>query len=417
MSASVLLPVSDRLGDALQEMAQLRDTGLPGWSRVAFTEPDLEGRRWVARRMKAAGLRTHIDAVGNVIGVLPGSSPSAPAIVTGSHTDTVPGGGRFDGVIGVLGAIEMVELLREAGIRLTHELRIVDFSNEEGNPQGVKLVGSRAIAGELGRDALAATDPAGTALADVLRGAELQPEKAASCRWESSDVAAFIELHIEQGPVLEQHNAALGIVTTICGVANFAAEVVGQRDHAGTMPMNLRRDAMCSAAGTILAVEQLAADGADSVGTVGSLTTSPELTNVISDQARVTGEFRAPNQERLRELLQDLETETDKLDARWQTATNLSWGPFDAPTAMDQAVSEELLQATRTAGFAGLRIYSGATHDTAQMAKLAPTGMIFVPSRAGRSHCPEEWTDFEHIEKGVTVLTQSVLSLDATLSA
>jgi N-carbamoyl-L-amino-acid hydrolase len=413
----VLRPVTDRLERSFQELAELRDTDLPGWSRVGFTEPDLAGREWVARRMRAAGLRTHMDAVGNVIGVLPGTAPSAPAIVTGSHTDTVPGGGRFDGVVGVLGAIEMVEMFREAGIRLTHELRVVDFSNEEGNPQGVKLVGSRAISGELTARDLDATDADGVALGDLLQGAGLSPEEASSCRWDPAEVAAFLELHIEQGPVLEQQGASLGIVTRICGISNFVVDVVGRRDHAGTTPMNQRSDAMCSAAGTVLAVERLAAAGADSVGTVGALTTSPELTNVVSEQARLTGEFRSPHAEQLEELRGLLTAETEKLDDRWQTTSSLTWGQYDAPTPLDDMVSGELLQAARTTGYDAVRIYSGATHDTVQMARLAPTGMIFIPSRGGRSHCPEEWSDLSHIEDGVSVLAQSVLSLDATLSA
>lgn len=417
MSVPVLAPVPDRLGAALQEMADLRDSGLPGWSRVAFTEPDMEGRRWVARRMGAAGLQTHIDPVGNVIGVLPGTSPSAPAIVTGSHTDTVPGGGRFDGVVGVLGAIEMVELFREAGVRLTHELRVVDFANEEGNPQGVKLVGSRAISGQLAAGDLAATDAEGTRLADLLRGAGLSPEQATSCRWHPREVAAFLELHIEQGPVLEQHGVALGVVTRICGIANFVVDVVGRRDHAGTTPMNQRRDAMCAAAGTILAVERLAAAGGDSVGTVGNLTTSPELTNVVSEQARLTGEFRSPRAERMAELQQQLAAATASLDEEWHTSSTVNWGQFDPPTPMDELVSAELAKAARTVGHDALRVYSGATHDTVQMARLGPTGMIFIPSTGGRSHCPEEWTDLGYIADGVAVLAQAVLALDATLSA
>jgi hydantoinase/carbamoylase family amidase len=224
-------------------------------------------------------------------------------------------------------------------VRLTHELRVVDFANEEENPQGVKLVGSRAIAGELTPEDLAATDSAGTALGDVLHTVVLSPEQAASCRWDPSEAAAFIELHIGQGPVLEQQGPSLGIVTRICGISNFVVDAVGQRDDAGTTPMNQRRDAMCSAAGTILAVERLAAAGADSVGTVGNLTTSPELTNVVSEQARLTGECCSPHQERLGELQHQLTTETEKLDAQWQTTSRITWGQFDRPTPMDQAVA------------------------------------------------------------------------------
>jgi hydantoinase/carbamoylase family amidase len=414
---SELLPDTDRLGTDLTTLAGWVDTDLPGWSRVAFTEVDTDGRHWVAARMREAGLQTRIDAVGNVIGVLPGTSPSAPAIVTGSHTDTVPGGGRFDGIVGVLGAIEMVRLFRENGIRLTHELRVVDFANEEGNPQGIKLVGSRAIAGDLTATDLAATDAAGTSLGDLLTGAGFSPERVDTCRWDAGEVAAFLELHIEQGPVLEQQGASLGVVTRICGISNFVVDVVGRRDHGGTTPMNVRRDAMCSAAGTILAVERLAAAGADSVGTVGQLTTSPELTNVVAEQARLTAEFRSSHAERLAELRDQLTAELASNDATWHTESSISWGQLDPPTVMDEAVSRHLVDAARAAGLEALRIYSGASHDTAQMARLAPTGMIFVPSAGGRSHCPEEWTDLPHIRDGVAVLARAVLSLDAALVA
>ncbi|MFC7404781.1 M20 family metallo-hydrolase [Georgenia alba] len=408
-------PVADRIGSTWQEMADLHDPDLPGWSRVAFTEPDTAGRHWIADRMRTAGMDARIDAVGNVIGVLPGTAPSAPAIVTGSHTDTVPGGGRFDGVVGVLGAIEMVEAFREAGVRLRHELRVVDFANEEGNPQGVMLVGSRAISGHLTPQHLAATDAEGTSLADVIARAGLRPEEIDTCRWDAGEVAAFVELHIEQGPVLEQQGASLGIVTRIAGIENFVVDVLGRRDHAGTTPMNARNDALCAAAGTILAVERLAASGADSVGTVGSLTTSPEATNVVSEMARVTGEFRSPHAERLAELRDRLAAATAEQDAAWGTESTVRWGQVDDPTPMDDVVSEHLLDAARDVGHEAVRIYSGAGHDTVQMAHLCPTGMIFVPSAGGRSHCPEEWTDLSAVVDGAGVLAQAILRLDERL--
>jgi hydantoinase/carbamoylase family amidase len=216
--------------------------------------------------------------------------------------------------------------------------------------------------------------------------------------------------------VLEQQGASLGVVTRICGISNFVVDVVGRRDHGGTTPMNVRRDAMCSAAGTILAVERLAA-GADSVGTVGQLTTSPELTNVVAEQARLTAEFRSPHAERLAELRDQLTAEVASNDATWHTESSISWGQLDPPTVMDEAVSRHLVDAARAAGHEALRIYSGASHDTAQMARLAPTGMIFIPSAGGRSHCPEEWTDLPHIRDGVAVQARAVLSLDAGLAA
>lgn len=401
------------LAAGLDHLAGIVDPDLPGWSRVGFSEQDVAGRAWVGAQMREAGLETHVDAVGTVIGVLPGSSPSAPAIVVGSHSDTVPGGGRFDGVVGVLGAIEVARALRRSGTRLTHELRVVDFANEEGNPQGVKLVGSRAIAGGLGPDLLGATDDTGTTLADLIAGAGHDPAAVASCRWRAGEVAAYLELHVEQGPVLEQQGASIGVVTRVCGISTFVLDVHGRRDHAGTMPMDRRSDAMCCAADAVLAVQRIAAAGADTVGTVGALTTTSPLTNTISEQARLTGEFRSPRLDVLRELQRQYAEAVAQADARHRTTSDLTWGHTDPPTVLDAALSDVVAGSAAAVGHDAVRLYSGATHDSVEMARLGPAAMVFVPSRDGRSHCPQEWTDLDDVEQGVRVLLQAVLDVDA----
>lgn len=410
-----LAPEGEWVQEGLTHLAGLVDTDLPGWSRVGFSEQDVAGRDWVARQMRQAGLTTRVDAVGNVIGVLEGTNPSAPAIVVGSHSDTVPGGGRFDGIVGVLGAIEVARTLRRAGARPTHSLLVVDFANEEGNPQGVKLVGSRAAAGTLGTAELAATDGEGTTLADLLTRAGHQPDAVDTCRWRPADLAAYLELHIEQGPVLEEQGASIGVVTRVCGISTFVLDVEGRRDHAGTTSMATRSDPLCCAAEGVLAVQRIAAAGADTVGTVGELTSASPLTNVIPERARLTGEFRSPELTSLQQLQAQFDAEVREAAARHRTRSTVTWGHTDAPAVMDEQVSTLAVRAAAAAGHEAVRLYSGATHDSVEMSALAPTAMIFVPSRDGRSHCPEEWTDLADIERGIEVLTRTVLEADGSL--
>ena len=395
------------VGDGIAHLSTLVDSDLPGWSRTGFSEQDAAARDWIHGQMRSLGLSVSTDPVGNVIGRLEGQDPNAPDIVIGSHSDTVPGGGRFDGIVGVVGALEVIRVLRRSDVRLRHGLRVVDFSNEEGNPQGVKLVGSRAVAGTLGAEALGATDDEGRTLAELMAAGGRSPEHVASARWDRRDVAAYLELHIEQGSHLEEAGASVGVVTRVCGISTFALEVKGRRDHAGTTPMTTRADALCCAADAVLAVQRIAASGTDAVGTVGAVTTSSPLTNTISEDARVTGEFRSPDERQLHELQRAFAQTVPELDARHRTRSELMW-KTDAPAVMDEALSNLAIAAAANVGHEALRVYSGATHDSVEMSAMMPSAMIFVPSRAGRSHCPEEWTDLVDIGHGVDVLAEAV---------
>lgn len=393
--------------DAIEHLSTLVDSDLPGWSRIGFSEQDAAARDWIHQQMRELGLAVRTDPVGNVIGRLEGQDPNAPDIVIGSHSDTVPGGGRFDGIVGVVGALEVVRVLQRSNIHLRHGLRVVDFSNEEGNPQGVKLVGSRAVAGTLGPEALAARDEEGRTLAALMASGGRSPHDVGSARWDRRDIAAYLELHIEQGPRLEAAGASIGVVTRICGISTFVLDVHGRRDHAGTTPMTTRADAMCCAADAVLAVQRIAASSDDAVGTVGAVTTTSPLTNTISEEARVTGEFRSADHVSLEELLQTFAGTLPALDARHGTRTELAW-KLDPPAVMDEALSDLVADAARSTGHDALRLYSGATHDSVEMSAIAPSAMIFVPSAGGRSHCPEEWTDLADIGRGIDVLTEAV---------
>lgn len=416
MTVELRLPETERFRADWEALAGIKDDEYDGWTRRTFSEPERASREWVARRMRDAGLQTRVDGVGNVIGELSGLDPSAPALVVGSHTDTVEGGGRFDGVIGVLGAIEVVRVLRESGIQLWHPLRVVDYYNEEPNRFGLSCVGSRAIASNLSADHLALRDDEGTTLAEALRMDGRDPDAIASCAWRRSDIAASLELHIEQGPVLEREGASLGIVTAIAGIARLRAHFAGRRDHAGTMPMALRADATCSAAGAILAVERIATAGADAVGTVGEVRASPDATNVIADDVVVTAEFRSADPEWFASARRDFDAAVAEESRRRGVIGRVDWLPPEPPTAMNAGVSAILSDAISLLGHEARRLYSGAGHDAVQLARLAPAGMIFTPSRDGRSHTPEEWTDLSDVVLGVHALGQGLLLLDERLS-
>lgn len=402
----------DRIEEEWLHLSTLVSSSHPGWSRIGFSDEDRAAREWIRNLMAEAGLIAEIDSIGNVIGYLEGTSPSSPDIVIGSHSDTVPGGGRFDGIVGVLGAIEVARMLRREGRALKHGLRVVDFANEEGNPQGVKLVGSRAITGDLGRAALASTGPRGVTLAELIQRGGYDPAQAHRATWRLSDIACYIELHIEQGSLLEQAGAAIGIVSDICGISTFSVNVNGRRDHAGTMPMTLRQDAMCCAADAVLAISSIGATGALTTGTVGEVKTPSPLTNTISEAASLTGEFRSPLLPELHTMNRELEEALGQLDAKHRTNSSITWTHLEPPTPTDPRLSELALRASTELGHETIRVYSGATHDSVSLAKAVPTTMIFIPSKDGRSHCPEEWSDFSAIANGIEVLHRTVIAID-----
>jgi beta-ureidopropionase / N-carbamoyl-L-amino-acid hydrolase len=408
-------PSAERVEADLAALASLTDPGRPGWTRMALTDVEAEGRQWALRQLRDLGLRARIDAAGNVIGVLEGTSAGAGALMTGSHTDTVDGGGRFDGVVGFVGALEAVRLIRESGRTLRHDLVIADFFGEEPNRFGLSCVGSRALAGRLGPDHLDLTDAAGRRFGTALEQAGIDAGGLSRARLDPGYVRAFIELHVEQGPVLERAGSQLGLVTSITGVTRFRALFTGERGHAGTTAMPDRRDAGCAAAGTVLAVERIASAHEHTRGTTGSVVFTPDAVNVVTGQAELTGELRSPDGEWLsmarEELLAAAQSESDGRGVRldWE------WLPSEPPVPLDSSLLGLCQRATARLGYRSSRLYSAAEHDTAVLAGLAPAAMIFVPSRDGRSHCPEEWTDTGDVLAGVHALTECLLSADESL--
>ena len=413
MSLSLRDPSVDagRVEAGLRELSGVVEPDLPGWTRTALGPVDREGREIVRRWMVDAGLETALDGAGNVVGRLRGTG-SGRSLMVGSHTDTVVGGGRFDGIVGVVGALEAVRALREAGVRLAHDLVVVDFFNEEPNEFGLSCVGSRAMAGELTSDHLGLTDDHGRTLADALDAVGIDASGLLGARYDFGGVDAFVELHIEQGPYLEEHGSQIGLVESITGISRFRALFQGRADHAGTTPMDVRHDAGCAAAGTVLAVERIGGAGDRTKGTSGQVTFTPAATNVVTAHAEFRGEFRGPEAEWLRHAQDRLTAAAHEEGGSRGVEVEVDWLPLQEPAPMDDGVVGTLAGVVDGLGLSSSRLFSGAEHDAAVIARQVPAGMLFVPSHDGRSHCPEEWTDLSDITAGITALTHALIVLD-----
>jgi N-carbamoyl-L-amino-acid hydrolase len=407
-----LAPDSERFRDDLHELAETTDPHAPGWTRQVFSEPYRASRDWVRRRMADAGLEVHVDPAGNIVGRLAGHRTGAPPVVTGSHTDTVHGGGRFDGIVGVLGAIEAVRRLRETGQRLDHDLLVIDFLGEETNPFGYTCLGSRAAAGDLLPADLDRTDSAGNRLGDALTAFGVDPNAAVTPSWCAHPLHAYLELHIEQGPVLERQGVPLGVVTAIAGIERVLATFVGRADHAGTTPMEVRHDALVAAAKAVLIVEREGCGApVHGVSTSGRLETYPGSPNVVPERVRLWAEFRSTDVEWLSGVRGKITERIARQAAENGVQAMLDWVTDNPVVDTDQGLQNLTAQTAESLGYPCTPVASGATHDAVHLSRLCPTGMIFVPSRDGRSHCPEEWTDPDHISAGVHLLTATLLRL------
>lgn len=399
-----------RIARDFEELSAIVDTSAAGHTRLAFSSEHRRAKDWLAARMRSAGLQVDEDAASNVIGRRTGTA--AGAIATGSHIDTVRGGGRFDGIAGLLAALEVARCLRDADVAMRHELRVVEFTGEEANDHGLSCVGSRTIAGRLTSEDLAQTDPDGTTLAAAIARLGGRPDEIDGASW--TDLAAFVELHIEQGPILERDGLAVGLVTGIVGIHRMAVTVTGRPDHAGTTPMDGRRDALCAAAELVLHVEESAGDGGG-VATTGRITARPGAANVVCGSADLLIEFRSTDGGWLDGFGARIVDAADRIAAR--RGVDIDVRPLSAtrPVTVDRRVADALHHVVDDLGVASTSMPSGAGHDAAFMADIAPMGMLFVPSRDGRSHCPEEWTDLDDLATGAHVLLGALLRLDDEL--
>lgn len=411
----LLAPSPERIRQDLTELSEIRDPDSLGWSRTVFSEPYRASRDWIRARMVSAGLEVRRDDAGNLVGLLPGEQPSAGALVTGSHTDTVRSGGRFDGIVGVVGAVELVRQLREKGIRLDRDLLVVDFLGEESNEFGLSCLGSRALAGDLAAADLDRRDGDGVRLADRYRRFGVDPAGVLGAdRSLRGRLHRYLELHVEQGPVLEERGATIGVVTAIAGIQRLLATFQGRPDHAGTMPMPERRDALVAAAEGVLAVRREGCGApVHGVATTSTLTAEPGSPNVVPGVVRMNAEVRSVDHDWLSGARRRVAEEIRARAAEHGVEVDMQWHTDNPSVPASGEVHDVVARAADQLGLTWEAIPSGATHDAAHISRLCPMGMIFVPSRGGRSHCPDEYSDIDHISAGVQVLGASLLDLDS----
>ncbi|MBS0374432.1 MAG: M20 family metallo-hydrolase [Proteobacteria bacterium] len=379
-----------------------------GVSRVAYSEADRAGREYVLGLMRAAGLEASIDAAGNLVGRRAGRTTGLRPIVIGSHIDSVPSGGNYDGDVGSLAAIEVAQVLRERGIALRHPLEVIVFSNEEG-----VMLGSGALAGTVDAARLDSVSQSGRTVRDGVRFIGGDPERLEGVRREPGSIAGYLELHIEQGAVLDREHVPIGVVEGIVGILDSEVVVDGFANHAGTTPMAERHDALLSAARFIEAVHAtVTGEPGRQVGTVGWVRAEPGAYNVVPGRVTLGLEIRDLDTRRIEALFAKIRAGANEIGRRDGTAFRFQRTLLTPGAPTDPSLQALIAASAARLGLASRPLPSGAGHDAQEMARLGPIGMIFIPSVDGISHSPRERSRPAEIENGANVLLESLRALD-----
>lgn len=397
-----------RIIDHINALAEFGKNPQGGVSRVAYSEADRQGREYVLGLMRSAKLEASIDEAGNIIGRRAGTANNLAPLLMGSHVDSVPEGGNYDGVVGSLSAIEVAETLAEHSVTTRHPLEVVIFQNEEGG-----LIGSRAIDGELTEKELDLVSRSGKTIREGIRFIGGDPSKLASVRRKRGEIAAYLELHIEQGGILEASRVDIGVVEGIVGINWWDVTIEGFANHAGTTPMNRRQDALLAAARFIEAVNRIVTSiPGRQVGTVGRIQALPGAPNVIPGKVVLSLELRDLDAAKIQMLYERIYAEAQQIATASKTKFDFKEINVNIPAPTDTRVRQLIFDAAKELGFSTKLMPSGAGHDAQDMARLAPVGMIFVPSVAGISHSPREFSRPADIANGANVLLHTLLKLD-----
>ena len=401
----------DRLNHTMEQMKTFCGNANGGSDRIAFSQHNLDALEYLAQLMRDAGLSAQTDLAGNLIGRRPGSDPRKAPLVSGSHIDTVPNGGHYDGIVGVMSAIEVARTLHEAGINLAHPLEIAVWTNEEGGKTG-----SRSISGSVAdfeMDLPSFGDRSLGEGVDFLGGTAARLAENAR---QSGSIAGYVELHIEQGAVLDRRNIEIGVVDGIVGIKRWYITIEGFANHAGTTPMDQRQDALLAAAQFIVAVRRIISDEPGrQVGTVGKIKAYPDTPNVIAGRADLSLEIRDLSMSKVDMLFSRIDNAAAAIGE--DTGTSFSIEQYyESPAAdSDLRISDIVEQTADQLGLTSMHMPSGAGHDAQSFKGLAPLGMIFVPSRNGTSHAPAEYTSPAQITHGANVLLHTLLGMDRVL--
>jgi allantoate deiminase/N-carbamoyl-L-amino-acid hydrolase len=406
----------DRLARDLGGLARIGIGEDGSVTRLAFSLADLRGRHYMIHLLQRAGIPVRLDGIGNIIGRIEGRDSRAPAVALGSHIDSVPQGGRFDGSVGVVAALEVARAIREAGVPLERPLEVLIFVAEESSRFGISTIGSSAMAGEAAPDRLLnLTDRAGQRLGDILARFGIGVEDVAAARRTPGEIGDYLELHIEQGRVLAEAGQQVGVVRAVAAPCRLKMTFTGRADHSGATPMHLRRDALAAAARLVSVVEDLcrAPRATPVVGTVGAIEAAPGAVNVVPGQATLWIDLRSTSRPE-RDVVRDAVLETARRLAG-ERLLRLAVQPLmeDDPVALDPSLGARLEALCARRGVACRVMDSGAGHDAMKMARIARSGLLFVPSHEGVSHNPREWTALPDIAAGTQILLDAARCLAA----
>jgi N-carbamoyl-L-amino-acid hydrolase len=406
---------AQRLQGTLDKLSEFGRNPEGGVTRIGYSETDMAAREYVIALMKSAELEVRVDAAGNIFGRR-GGSEKLPVLLFGSHIDSVLHGGNFDGDVGSMGAIEVMRALNDGKVSTRHPLEAVIWTNEEGNHFGLGTLGSGVAAGLLGPEILTRKDDQGLTLADWLKRYGQDPAHLTDARIPARALAAFLELHIEQGPYLDEGKIPIGVVQGIVALKRWKCVATGLANHAGTTPMNRRRDALAAASKDVLSVREVVrAETGRQVGTVGYMKAEPGAINVIPGRAEFPVELRDLDAAKIDRMWEGIQGKFKQIDKEENVETQCALLEDVAAANANPGIQNAIREAAKSVGLATMDLPSAAVQDSQHIAKIAPMGMIFVPSRDGISHSPKEFTSWQDIGNGAEVLYRVVLLLDERL--
>jgi len=397
-----------RIDQRIQALGKFGANPQGGVSRVAYSDADIAGRNYVMSLMRGARLSVSVDAGGNIIGKRKGANPKLPVIAFGSHIDSVPLGGNFDGDVGSIGAIEVIELMNESNMGTQHPLEVIIFSNEEGG-----LIGSEALVGILPQASLDLVSQSGKTIRQGTTDLGGDVNRIPYVARKRGYYHAFLELHIEQGGLLDKARLNIGVVEGIVGINQWMVTIQGKANHAGTTPMDQRQDAMLAAAKLTVAVNDAATSvPGRQVATVGKINAEPGAPNVVPGRVTMSIEIRDLSHEKILSVFSAIQSRGKEIEKETGTTISYNLTNENLPAPTDKRVQEQISASAKQLGLSSQVMPSGAGHDTQDMATIAPAGMIFVPSKNGVSHAPDEYTSPQDMANGVSVLLQTILHLD-----
>jgi len=403
----------DRLLSEIEALAQISDAEPPAVTRVVFTPTDLKARTWLRKKCLQQDLAVRQDAIGNMFARWAGTDETAAPVATGSHIDAIPNAGKYDGVLGVLGGLEAIRALQHSGFRPTRSIELILFTSEEPTRFGIGCLGSRMLSGALTAEAARKlTDASGETLEQVRQKADMQGDLE-SVQLESGHFHAFVELHIEQGPLLEHAHVPLGIVESIAAPASYQLIAEGAGGHAGGVLMPDRKDALCAAAEIILTIEQaaLASGSPDTVATVGICDVFPAAVNSIPSRVRLALDLRDTDLARRDKVFRAIENKSRAVSEKRSVSLQFQVVNADAPATCSSTVTDALVRCCSKHNLRFQKIVSRAYHDSLFMSRIAPTGMLFIPCRNGYSHRPDEFASPEDIARGTLILAETLAEL------